>query len=181
MYPADSRTTNKHGKPYVALNDHLTPPPFLDSPKSMYPSVVQNGLKLNVYYLTIPRKPPSQNDFATRFDGRGKWKYFNAKRLWMKELPPPTAFGHVARGTREIAALRLLGKGERPFDTANLTGGLKPVVDALVLRGWLVDDRPGLMVDLGSFQIPGPWRGVTGPALIIRLADVRTPPKGPKQ
>jgi hypothetical protein len=55
------------------------------------------------------------------------------------QLPPPT----MAHWPARVTLVRVLGPGQRLLDESkNLSLATGPLVDALVLGGWLVDDSP---------------------------------------
>lgn len=51
----------------------------------------------------------------------------------------------TATGWRRVSFVRLYGKGRRPYDLENLLWGGKPIVDAMVELGYLLDDKPSLL------------------------------------
>jgi hypothetical protein len=52
---------------------------------------------------------------------------------WLRELPP-------AHRYRRVTITRFYGKGKRPFDRRNFSGGCKPLLDTLTNFGALYDD-----------------------------------------
>ena len=89
--------------------------------------------------LSVGRRPPSQNDFTKHYKSE-RFGYRKIKRSWWKEIPPPPHHLRAA-SPRTVRFTRVLGKGERPFDDGNFVGGMKPILDILVARLWLIDDR----------------------------------------
>lgn len=99
------------------------------------------GLVL-VQTLRFQRKAPSQNDYRVdQWTGRGRWKYYRAKQSWFREIPPcPLPLAAMGR-RRLVLFTRWMGHRERAYDEENFKGGCKPILDVLVKKGWLVDDR----------------------------------------
>lgn len=84
----------------------------------------------------IPRRCPTLNDWH----GGPPWKWRELRKTWLLEFPPATV--HRALGRRRVTVTRVYPAtpGQRRFDPDNLKGGLKPILDALRKRGWLVND-----------------------------------------
>lgn len=122
-----------------------------------------------VVHLSIPRKPPSQNDFTRRFRTQ-RLGYITIKREWARWFAPANykqrAFKGRPESFRAVTFRRLLGPGERKYDDDNLRGGLKPVRDILIETGWIVDDDASHAVFF-YYQERSPIGG--GPALVIRV------------
>lgn len=91
--------------------------------------------------IVVRLKPPTQNELGANKGGRGAWwQYAATKKLWASHIPPCPHHQRAA-GPRHLRVTRVLGHRERAYDTMNLVGGLKPIVDLLVECGYLVDDR----------------------------------------
>ena len=86
------------------------------------------------YELTIAGRLPSQNRLRPRFNSYAKNRYAVAL---LKQGRP-----YVTGRKRRVWITRLFGKRGRSYDIGNLVGGAKPLIDALVTTGWLVDDSP---------------------------------------
>ncbi len=88
----------------------------------------------------IPRQPASQNEFK----GQNRFAYRRHRHEWEQWLI--VAAGRIERAprtntrVRRVFVYRLLGKGSREYDRGNLVGGSKPLLDAMVNAGLLVDD-----------------------------------------
>ena len=100
--------------------------------------------------MVLPLKWPSQNELGANNRGYSGWRYrkFKARfegclRRYAKAVAPAT-------GWRRAYLVRRYGKGCRGYDDANLRGGGKALIDAMVGLGYLKDDRPGLF--LGSYH-----------------------------
>lgn len=81
---------------------------------------------------TIPRRIESQNKFQWRH-----WRYYATyRKSWGKVLALI-----AGRSTcEEFRRVRITSHRVRLLDEGNLVGGAKPIPDALVALGWLVDD-----------------------------------------
>lgn len=108
----------------------------------------------------LPVEPPSQNEIASANRGshpqRRAYRSFRDGytlliRAWAtKERIPPPA------GRRRLVLTRhYSGKG-RVRDRINLAGGMKPLLDAFVLSGLLIDDNEQSVIDhYGQERVPG--------------------------
>lgn len=75
--------------------------------------------------------------------GAGRWHYKRMREQWTMWCVArrPALFSSADwRRIVRVTLTRLYGKRQRRLDRDNLVAGGKPVVDALCLSGWLVDD-----------------------------------------
>lgn len=93
--------------------------------------------------LDLPMEPPSQNELKSNH-GSSRHVYRRMREDFELMIRSEMARQRIpkAKGVRRIKITRLMGKGKRAFDHANLVGGCKPLVDACVRAGLLVDDGP---------------------------------------
>ena len=118
------------------------------------------------FTFSVGRRPPSHGDFTRRFKSE-RLGYRTIKRSWWKEVPPPS-YDMRATGPRTVCFTRILGKGEREYDGGNFVGGMKPILDILVQRKWLVDDRGSQCMDYYFQKDPlERW----SPMLVIELYE----------
>lgn len=88
--------------------------------------------------LTIPEATPSLNSmlrmhWARKSRMRERWGWLvREARLEARARPRPTAY----------AAVTIERFGPKSLDHDNLVGGCKPILDALVKEGFLIDDAP---------------------------------------
>jgi hypothetical protein len=102
------------------------------------------------YRLRILLRPPSKNDVKPDMGifqmGRRQIPaaWIRVKRLeddWRRAIPEALP-DQRATGRRRVLFTRVMGPNERYFDVWNLAGGLNSVViDIIVRKGWLLDDR----------------------------------------
>ena len=101
--------------------------------------------------LSIPRAIASQNR-APANRGSTAWRYRKERTLWYRDIAWSAKVAGVtpAQAKRTVRIVRLMGKGQRELDVANLWGGIKVLLDVMcrprVFRG---NARPGasLIVD----------------------------------
>lgn len=104
---------------------------------------------------------------------RRRWKHPQAYRrlrndyTWLVRVGARSAGVPKATGKRRLHVTRLIGKGGKVYDVPNLIGGAKPLIDALVTEGLLVDDSPEYL-DLGTWE----QRKASAPGARITLEDV---------
>lgn len=69
--------------------------------------------------------------------------------MWMLEFRKARLDLKIPRaiGKRRLVVTRMFCGREKERDYINLVGGMKSVVDALVLEGLLVDDKPAALED----------------------------------
>lgn len=132
------------------------------------------------YSLPIPLPAISKNDVKPdmgvfRMGARLiPAAYIRVKRLeekWDRAIP--TAAGSQrAVGRRRLQVVRVMGPRQRPFDEWNLVAGMNAVVvDLLVRKGWLLDDRPDAVDMARPLQVrAGPTDDV--PQTLIVLEDL---------
>jgi hypothetical protein len=90
----------------------------------------------------VPIQPPSQNDIAMNH-GNSRFRYSRIRTDFETYVRAQVMLLKIPRATarRRVTFTRLYtGRGQRR-DRGNLIGGMKPVLDALVRQGLLVDDR----------------------------------------
>ncbi len=96
----------------------------------------------------VPRALPSMN---ARIHNAGptRWKYARERDEWLQwfQVARTTERIPAAVGPRRLLVERLYAGREQERDFINLVGGCKAPVDALVLAGLLVDDKPSMLVD----------------------------------
>lgn len=118
--------------------------------------------------LILPVAWPSQNELGANTRSGAGWKYrkIRAKfegclRKYLKAVPKATGF-------RRAHLIRAWGPRCRAFDYGNLVGGGKPLIDAMVSLGFLLDDRPDLF-QASYHQQPS---GTKNHAILIRLEEI---------
>lgn len=81
--------------------------------------------------------------------GARRWEYARERDEWVEWFKLAIANHKVLRATcrRRLIITRLYGSRQRPFDYANFVGGCKPLVDAMVLTGLLLNDALGALED----------------------------------
>ena len=89
--------------------------------------------------VTIPLRPPSLNDWHKKH-----WSVYHAiKKTWAKALDVfLRSPAKAATRPRIIEVQRSVGPRERSYDGTNAVGGMKPIEDMLVMRGWIRGDTP---------------------------------------
>jgi hypothetical protein len=95
------------------------------------------------WILVIDREAPSQNVLASN-TGPSRWRYKRERNAWLLLLRSAKATLGVpdAKSKRRVIIERFYSGRQRQYDHANLVGGCKAAVDAMVLAGLLVDDSP---------------------------------------
>jgi hypothetical protein len=91
--------------------------------------------------ILLALEPPSQNEIAGNkgdFASRRRYKKYRDDygwllKSWAREIPPPA-------GRRRVIVTRYYAGRGRRYDKGNLIGGCKPLLDAMVLAGLLIDD-----------------------------------------
>ncbi len=117
--------------------------------------------------LTLPVSLPSQNQLRGYAGGRlGRFPATSWRRRFERELVPLLRSARC-RGPAELEIVRLIGPRQRPYDADNLTGGCKPLIDALRLHGYILDDCPE-MLTLKVWQ-RSPGDGERAPAILIHI------------
>ncbi len=87
----------------------------------------------------------SQNALGSNTRGRSKYrgirnKYVTQLSKFTTVLPEPTT-------KRRVFITRQYGAKKREYDYGNLVGGCKPLLDAMIKVGLIVDDRPSMLAD----------------------------------
>ena len=119
--------------------------------------------------LSIPTKLPSMNAWANQHRGweRVRW----IKAAFLKELPPLSPRQRAVKGRRlRVTITRVLGPRERPYDTDNLYGAVKPLIDALRDAEYIFDDD-GSHIDLHVAQDASARSA--GPKILISIRPGR--------
>jgi hypothetical protein len=96
----------------------------------------------------IERRPPSLND-RLHNSGPTRFAYAKVRDLWILEFRAARLAHRIpkATGPRRLVARRQYSGREQARDYINLVGGFKPIVDAMVTEGLLVDDEPAMLAD----------------------------------
>lgn len=96
----------------------------------------------------VERRPPSLND-RLHNSGPTRFAYAKVRDLWIMEFRAARLAHRIPRATgrRSLLARREYSGREQERDYINLVGGFKPIVDAMVHEGLLVDDKPAMLVD----------------------------------
>jgi hypothetical protein len=91
----------------------------------------------------ICRDPPSLNQRIFNA-GNSRWRYQKERDTWATELMVARGNGRIpkakAGSRRRVTLERIYGGRMQERDLDNLVGGMKPIVDALVLQGFIVGD-----------------------------------------
>lgn len=82
-------------------------------------------------------------------DGHRGHMYRRERNQWLQWCQLAMVNQRIPKAThkRRATFTRMFGDRMRPFDYANFVGGLKPLVDAMVECGLLVDDSPKMLED----------------------------------
>lgn len=91
-------------------------------------------------------------------DRSAGWKYIRERKAWA-ELIPGVLFNARRDTKRGVHVVRFMAKGQREFDEENLLRGVKPLMDALVVAGFLKNDSPKwrvLSYDQLRAEVPEP-------------------------
>ena len=117
--------------------------------------------------VDLPTKWLSRNAVdKLHWSARGRLRAFYVALLGELGL----CFPKGLRGGRwSLGLTRVLGPKERLYDTDNLVGGAKQLIDAMVSCGWFVDDSPKFLV-VNCFQDED-FRGV-GPFIRAKLVQI---------
>lgn len=101
-----------------------------------------------IWRFFIERRPPSLND-RLHNSGPTRFAYAKVRDLWIMEFRAVRLAHRIpaATGPRSLRAVRQYSGREQERDYINLVGGFKPVIDAMVSEGLLVDDAPALLAD----------------------------------
>jgi hypothetical protein len=119
---------------------------------------------IRTWAFFIARRPPSLNEHVQN-SGPARWKYKREREAWCAAVRTARDEHAIpkATGPRWLIVRRQYKGREQERDYINLVGGCKALVDALVLEGLLVDDKPALLVDcyeqerVGKEQQSGVW------------------------
>ncbi len=90
----------------------------------------------------VDRDPPSLNSRLFNV-GTKRWAYKRERDTWCMEFRTARILKRIAKasGKRRVTLTRNYAGRQQLRDVDNLSGGMKAVVDALVLEGLLVDDN----------------------------------------
>ncbi len=79
--------------------------------------------------------------------GASRWKYKRDRNEWQLLFANARQMNAITRpmGKRTLILTRLYSGRERERDYDNLVGACKPVLDAMVKAGLLVDDAPAFL------------------------------------
>lgn len=102
------------------------------------------------YELVLPLTWPSQNTMGAIHRGAAGAKYRRTRAHFEGCLRKYKYNVPAAKGFRRAWLTRHWGHRKRAYDTGNLIGGCKALVDALVALGYLYDDTPEYF--LGSYH-----------------------------
>lgn len=74
--------------------------------------------------------------------GASRWSYKADRDAWHSDIHAMRRVLDIppAHTLRRVTLTRLIGKGQRRYDRDNMATGCKPIVDALVRVGLLIDD-----------------------------------------
>jgi hypothetical protein len=94
--------------------------------------------------LVIDRDPPSQNTLPAKGRHGSSFAYARERDLWVMLFMVAARSAGVPRvaAPRRVTFTRRYSGRKQLRDHANVIGGMKPVVDAMVRAGLLVDDSP---------------------------------------
>lgn len=116
---------------------------------------------LGKWVMLIDRDPPSLNDRLVNV-GPHRWKYKKERDAWHWLVKAARLNFNVPVATalrRRVTLERLFNGRQRERDLDNLSGGMKPIVDALVLERLIAGDDPK-SVEIHYKQTKGPLRGL---------------------
>jgi hypothetical protein len=93
--------------------------------------------------FVLPKQLGSLNDHAINA-GASRWQYGRDREIWRLMLANARQLHAIPRpqGKRYLVLTRVFSGRERERDLDNLIGAAKPVLDAMVKAGLLVDDAP---------------------------------------
>lgn len=125
--------------------------------------------------ISLPLEPPSQNEISSANRGsvtqrrayrRFRDGYALLLNAWKHrdQIPAP-------QGKRRVIFERVYSGRGKPRDKGNLIGGMKPLLDALVIAGLLVDDDEAHVEDHYRQR-----RCASGAGVIVRLEDLIAEP-----
>lgn len=110
---------------------------------------------LSSWIMLVERDPKSMNDRVVN-TGIYHRRYKTDRTAWQWSIRAARLAFKVpkAKGRRRITLTRLYNGRQREWDRDNLIGGMKVIVDALVLEGLLVGDDPA-SAEIHYAQHPG--------------------------
>jgi len=110
--------------------------------------------------LFIAKDPPSLNA-RLHNAGASRWKYAKERGVWgwlIRQARLATAATR-ATGKRRVTLTRVYAGRQKERDLDNAVGGGKPIVDALVREGLLIDDAPA-WAEIHHAQVRGEPAGL---------------------
>ncbi len=121
--------------------------------------------------FVIARRAPSLNEHVQNA-GPSRWKYAKERDVWCWEFRKVRLDLAIPKATakRRLTVQRMYCGREQERDYVNLVGGMKVIIDALVLEGLLVDDAPKHLDDM-YMQSKFVERGAKG-YLRFALSDI---------
>ncbi len=121
--------------------------------------------------FVISRRAPSLNEHVQNA-GPSRWKYKKEREIWCLEFRKVRIELAIPKATakRRLVVHRAYCGREKERDYVNLVGGMKVIVDALVLEGLLVDDAPKHLDD-EYLQERFAWPKAKG-YLLFKLSEV---------
>lgn len=95
----------------------------------------------------IQRDPPTMNERIFNA-GNSRWRYRKERDLWASEFMVARGNTRIpkarANERRRVTLERVYNGRMQERDRDNLIGGMKPIVDALVMQGLILGDSPDL-------------------------------------
>jgi hypothetical protein len=91
--------------------------------------------------LRLATSLESRNFVGGNFRGSSGWKYRKLRSRYLALVQRAKPLIPTATGKRQLWVTRYYAKGKREYDTDNLYGGCKPLLDVLVSCGMLRDDK----------------------------------------
>lgn len=100
-----------------------------------------DALVLASWTFVVALDPPSLNAHIQNA-GTGRWQYAKLRKEWTEAMAIAQVTEHVpiAAAKRRVTLTRLFSGRQKRRDRDNLAGGCKPIVDAMIEAGLLVDD-----------------------------------------
>jgi len=93
--------------------------------------------------IRIRLKLPYKNQLTPSPGLHSFRRFISVKKEWERAIPEALAHQR-AMGPRRVTIVRLMTPRERPFDTGNLYYSCAAILDIVVAKGYLIDDRPEL-------------------------------------
>lgn len=98
---------------------------------------------LRSWSFHVPRAPESLNAHSVNA-GLARFVYAKKRNAWLSDLATMARVERIPEAIvkRRVTLTRVYHGRCRAFDRDNLAGGMKMIVDALVLAGLITDDSP---------------------------------------